>query len=325
MVAVRNLTREESCVQQYDEWSGRFYINVFVLPQIMLTGLVMNSLIIAIFTRLKSSHPSIHLLKCLAIADISLLLSHFLADTLRYLLFYVNYGDNVFIDPFHIYPKMYAYGARVLRFGFMYQRNWLTVLIQLERLLTVLFPLKASQWWTKKRMNRIITVATLSFFLWSIYFPLSVKIEDYTNPCYGQQYRIASKNPKIYFLCNKLLDPVFRLIFPSAIILIVNTALIATLCVKFRQRKKLGGTGSQQTLKGDSKATRMVISMSITFLLLEMPETFSKVRSYALPNAVIWEVAFDIAHISGDVDSCVNFILYCIVNKQFLHTLKKLV
>ncbi|XP_074651641.1 uncharacterized protein LOC141906294 [Tubulanus polymorphus] len=276
MVAVRNLTREESCVQQYDEWSGRFYINVFVLPQIMLTGLVMNSLIIAIFTRLKSSHPSIHLLKCLAIADISLLLSHFLADTLRYLLFYVNYGDNVFIDPFHIYPKMYAYGARVLRFGFMYQRNWLTVLIQLERLLTVLFPLKASQWWTKKRMNRIITVATL-------------------------------------------------LIFPSVIILIVNTALIATLCVKFRQRKKLGGTGSQQTLKGDSKATRMVISMSITFLLLEMPETFSKVRSYALPNAVIWEVAFDIAHISGDVDSCVNFILYCIVNKQFLHTLKKLV
>ncbi|XP_074655669.1 putative G-protein coupled receptor 139 [Tubulanus polymorphus] len=320
-----NGTREEACAWRYGEWSGRFYINIFALTPILIAGWIMNSLIIAIFTHLKSTHPSIHLLKCLAFADISLLFSHFIADTLRYLIFYINYGNQVFIPPFFVYPRMYAYGARVLRFGFMYERNWLTVLIQLERLLTILYPLKASRWWTKTRMNRIIATATLLFFAWSLYFPLTVRIVDYNDPCHGPQYRIVSRYPDVYFLCNKLLDPVLRLIVPSAIILVVNTALIFALYVKFRQRKQLGGsTGGHQSLKADSRATRMVISMSITFLLLEMPETFSKVRSYALPNAKIWELAMDIAYITSDLDSCVNFILYCTVNKQFYQTLKKL-
>ncbi|XP_074657339.1 sex peptide receptor-like [Tubulanus polymorphus] len=322
MASLRNVSRDEACSMQYDEWSGRFYINIFILTPIMVAGWVMNSLIVAVFTELKSSHPSIHLLKCLALADIGYLIGHFLADTLRYLLFYINYGDKVFIDPFNIYPGMFAYGTYIIRIAFMFQRNWLTVLIQTERFLTILYPLKASQWWTKKRMNRIIAGATVLFFIWPIYFPFTLKIEDYIDPCHGPNNRLVFKYPKIYLLCNKLLDPVFRLILPCAIILVVNTALIVTLYVKFRQRKKLGA--QQQTLKGDSKATRMVISMSITFLVLEIPATFSKVRSYALPNAIIWELAMDIAYVTSDIDSCVNFILYCVVNRQFYETLRKL-
>ncbi|XP_074661553.1 putative G-protein coupled receptor 139 [Tubulanus polymorphus] len=323
MAAEANVTREEACAQQYAQWSGRFYINVYILTPIMFAGSLMNTLNVVVFTKLKSSHPSIHLLKCLALADIGLLFGHFLADTLRYLIFYINNGDKVFADPFSIYPKMYAYGTRALRIGFVYERNWLTVLIQIERLLTVLYPLKASQWWTKKHMNRIIGAATVLFFIWPSYFPLTLKIEEYMDPCHGPITQLVHKYPKIYVLCNKLIGPIFRLVIPCGAVLSINTALIVTLYVKFKQRQQLGGT-SQKLLTGDSKATRMVISMSVTFLVLELPATFSKVRSYALPNAVIWELAMDIAYVTSDLNSCVNFILYCIVNKQFYQTLRQI-
>ncbi|XP_074654751.1 uncharacterized protein LOC141908553 [Tubulanus polymorphus] len=311
--------------QCWTQNDGRWQMNAYILPPFIIVGFVSNSLTLVVFVRLKYDHRSAFLLSTLAITDNLFLIIQFILEPLRYFLLHSRVGTEGMARyfPWNVEPRIYI-GSVIFYKAFLLMRNWLTVLIQVERLITILMPLTAGLILTKTRL-KVVIFALGSFSVgFGMYYPATltvVVLHKYI--CVDEEVTFRSKfQHEIFAMFNFLIDPILRAIIPTFLVFIANILLLIVLYVKLKEREDMTNAGPSSKLS-ESKATKMVITMSVVFLLFEIPGCVSKIYQYITDSKI--EVANTVYNITSVLNSCVNFILYYLVNANFRATANNLV
>lgn len=121
-----------------------FYLFVCGIGPICLLGLLLNCLNLIVLSK-KTHFASHSLLRVLAVSDIVFLLTCAVHFVFRHLYAYAILGDQVFRrGDREIIPLLYWYSIAPYQMA-LQNRNWTIVLISLERLISIRWPMWASK------------------------------------------------------------------------------------------------------------------------------------------------------------------------------------
>jgi hypothetical protein len=307
-----------------------FYIYMYFITPTSFVGLFLNSLCLVVFNRMKSQMTYIYLLKGLALSDISFLFVCVLYFTVRHLLALVEQGTRDIYgrwDP-DIGPLIF-YATDPWYYVAQHVRNWLVILINIDRYIHLVFPMWAHQHCTKQAFKKwiamIIFVALgCNLPRYAAYFMVNVP-----NPCRGGEYAITVVLADWMWDHNTTVGTVGIVVSPLIILYVMNVFLIFKLRQSASERTVLAGnkpTDTETQRQQQLRATTVVISVVVIFTICETPGCMHRL---AIMAGVVFEAddpffnyALKIALWFTTVNSAVNFFAYVTFNKTFRRILR---
>ncbi len=199
---------------------------------------------------------------------------------------------------------------------------WLIVCVTIERLIAVQHPLRASTLNTVRNARIIVTILTLFVLLMTI--PKALGQQDVDGQC------IQKPNWAQLHLATVYFSIFFFALFPSCILIIANTAIIYSLrrsMNKFQDQSSWNTTQHSRT-SNVHKITKIVITVSITYVILTSPGTIGYVYGSLAESLLFYEMstATILSVVIGGafyyLNCSINFFLYVIVSGNFRAELK---
>ncbi|PVD20029.1 hypothetical protein C0Q70_20523 [Pomacea canaliculata] len=291
-----------------------FYLNGIMTSVVIALGLVGNTLAVIVLTR-RTMHTSTNcFLTALAIWDSVVLLitlvliclselsSQFFSEALPYVIVY-------------LYPVgLVAQTATV----------WLTVSFTVERYIAVCHPLKAASMCTIQRARIVIVVISIVSVLYNVPRWFEYTLLQQENPitmvrCLSVDKTELGRNSiynKIYFgwlyflvMCS----------IPLCSLAVLNTFLVMAVKHSHRQRKDMNVRQSRE-----NNVTIMLVSVVMVFILCQVPALIYNM-AYAISMETVtasqgWNVLSTFRNFLVNLNSAVNFILYCALGQKFRRT-----
>ena len=216
--------------------------------------------------------------------------------------------------------------------------TWITVASSLERFMCVAFVVKSRQFWTPSRARLIVFVIFAASFLLNMPYFFLTEIQDTPPPQYTDWG--LTDGASAYFWCRS----VFTKIIPITLVLVLNTLLLKNIWAMNKRHDEMKSKMEQPSGKDNiekpkteknsaraqmqMRATLMVVSISIVFLVCHSLEPFS--------HSSIFSALFGKCNVYGTnhrifiiytnametVTLATNFFFYCLFNKQFWSVLK---
>lgn len=302
-----------------------FYLFVFVIGPISVIGIVFNFISIIVFYRQKNDSNPAFLVKCLAVSDLIFLFFCLCYFPIRHVRSYAIHGDKEVFrrwDP--DIGRFMFYGTIPFYFMSQQNRNWLIVIMTVERCVSVFSPLWARGNITKSLLTKIIIANVFMCVSMNLYwfwgFPL-LMVED---PCTGEmKLRVMSQAWLTH--TDKYLYVLMTVLSPLAILYVANIILIMSLRKAQKRRKDLTG---DKDVASQRQATITVISILIVFSICETPACVDRVAAilgFEMPeDSAFTNYSRKIGLLLVVCDSAVNFFAYCASNRQFRRTLVSL-
>ncbi|XP_074657399.1 sex peptide receptor-related protein 2-like [Tubulanus polymorphus] len=317
---------------------------------ITLMGIILNIFNIIILRKQPVISISIQLIIYLAYTDIVFLICRGIREPLRYWVGWAVEGDFIFRQKVRLYPQ-YRHIPEIhyvqpdiylsinfLRYATHVSRNWLTVLISVERFLSLAFPFYARAKITKRRVlcAHILTSMIIS----SVYLPHIYGLAHYTDvtgydTCNGRPVRGMLHTFNIWdrwlSISYTYLNPAIKEVLPFTIIAILNIYIVGKVRRISRNQKKM--TAKENEFVDSMKAVRLTVAISVVFLVFELPSSFQSYQKFIGLFVDIPKIRYHgptknvqrfFAELFPIADSSANFVIYCLVNKQFRQTAKKL-
>ncbi|XP_074655623.1 uncharacterized protein LOC141909136 [Tubulanus polymorphus] len=317
---------------------------------ITLMGIIFNIFSIIVLRRQPVISVSTQLLIYLAYTDIAFLLCRGIREPLRYWVGWAVEGDFIFRQKVHPYPRfrhipeiLYVQpdiylSIDFLRYATHVSRNWLTVLISVERAVSLAFPFFARAKITKRRVlyAHILTSMIVS----SVYLPHIYGLCHYADfvgydMCTGRPVRGILHTFNFWdrwrSVSRTYLSPAIKEVLPFTIIVILNVYIVAKVRQISRNQKKM--TAKESELVDSMKAIRLTVAVSVIFLVFELPSSFQSYQKFIRLFVDIQGVSFHgtsknvqrfFAELFPIADSSANFVIYCFVHDRFRHTAKQL-
>ena len=306
-----------------------FNLYVWGIGPIVITGMVFNVVNVWVLRHQGSKVNSVYLLQILAYADLAFLAISAVFFPIRHIYAYITQGEEVFrvsdlvigIDIFYITIPLY--------FGLVCNRNWLIVLITMERLVSIAAPFWARAAITKRRLLAaailncglglaVSSASYVAYYYRPTRFPcMAGALELSTRPWY-EDYDFYS-----YAL--------FTVYAPLALMYAMNIALIASVVRAAEHRRRLtlsGGTDPQKEATAQRQATMMIIAMLVVFTVCETPACLDRLVAMTgmrfAPDDPFYNYARKIGLLLVVADSALNFFAYCVSNRKYRQTLWKL-
>ncbi|XP_074658671.1 putative G-protein coupled receptor F59B2.13 [Tubulanus polymorphus] len=313
-----------SCTDTNPAYYVRFHTEVYGIGFMSVVGLALNVLTVVVLGRLRRAHRSVYALWLLAMVDAGFLVTVLLSGPVLYVTFRIVYGRYVFNrNPYQIFPGAF----RVLvvpKTTLVAVRNWMTVLVQLERLFIIVYPLKAPIVLTSRRLMLSSVWMTVIFFvshicLWSLAFEIN-PFDDY---CITPAFSLMKSSRKVLLYFPIIQLRVINTLVPVFLTLLADASMLIWLFANRRHRLSLLNPSATATpggsAKGNSqtKATVTVIYVCTAFIILEFPNVFIEIVRYATKISVLWPIFYTIGGLTTVLNSCINFFIYAIVNKNF--------
>ncbi|XP_074658343.1 FMRFamide receptor-like [Tubulanus polymorphus] len=310
-------TTTHECLSQrfWDDAEHRIHIRAIGGTVVCATGLICNYLSFIILRRMYSSVvATYYLLSILAVVDSIYLVLSFcyynLSDLNGLWKFgFINYHylDPVLLAP---YPRYYTSVAQLT--GKMY-RNWLIAMISIERWLQLSFPLKSRALITPKRCKFAVVGLFCFCFITHAYHWHFIILKSVYNDCplfnrmmLGQAVHSDGQ------VISRLMNITFIVAMPFIFLSITNIALIRILIKATSRRKKISQSSSVGT--GDMQATMLALSSVIIYLICESPTIADRILiMVGIRNMYL----SPLKPVLSQVDSCVNFFLYCLSSAKF--------
>ncbi|XP_064622921.1 FMRFamide receptor-like [Lineus longissimus] len=212
-------------------------------------------------------------------------------------------------------------------YSIKYFASWTIVMITIERVICVVYPLKARVLCTKKSTAIAIFSMFAFFSLLNSHILKYARIQDSGNCRLSTTPRFGLYENYNDFW-NKLwlrVDLCIYSVIPFTAILICNCILIKKVRKSQSKQKELQTRMTSDDEASESRMismTRMLITVSLTFILLTLPTSIyfvargmiviqSKEQSYAL------QLAYAITTMISLVNHSINFLLYCLSGTQF--------
>ncbi len=304
--------------------------SMYVIPAICIFGVVCNILNVIVLTRKHMTESPYTYLMGLALADLGLLVLAFVGTALS-----TRLGDGVYFwkvyDGFIFYPFANVFANSSV---------WVTVLLTVERFISVQFPLRAKDLCTRSIARRsIVCIILIAIFINIPRFFCQNIIEK---PAGSGKFVLQSSDfemSQFYQVVTWLYIIVIHLI-PLIIISSLNCCLICALYKAQRHRHILQEPFLKSTLvlqnsREQRRLTVTCIAIIILFLICIIPSAFSN-RPVAMllfsrgrsllqfTNSLFYRVLKAVTNMLVVMNSSLNFIMYCVFNHKFVITLRYL-
>ncbi|KAK3592054.1 hypothetical protein CHS0354_019310 [Potamilus streckersoni] len=308
-----------------------FFLECLIFPILTISGLTGNVISLVILLQSKMRTPTGICLTSLTISDSLFLVTNMMRKSTCIIdrfntLVSNNFNATSFAALFY------------LKLSFSRITTWITVLISVERLIAVIFPLKAKIWITKRRMlaaSIFIYVTTLASIS-----PIAAQYKvDYF---YDQKLKAESAYiaTSDFYNNNKdglkihneyFLTIVFRYI-PMLLMIILNAGIAITLGRGRRWRNTMQlSSNNEQRVREEKRVTIMLLVVAVIFLLCLTPGDVLLIVSDIIKGFRFLGTQHNIFLVLSDVsllfeifNSSVNFIIYMAWNKQFNAIYRKL-
>nr|KAG5695269.1 hypothetical protein BaRGS_028204 [Batillaria attramentaria] len=320
-----------------EEWSEKlnFYMNGVLTAIVTGLGLVGNALAVMVLTR-RTMHTSTNcFLTALAIWDSVVLLHSLLLMSLGEIVpgFFTHALPYVIV---YLYPvALVAQTATV----------WLTVSFTVERYIAVCHPLKAASMCTIQRARIVIVIISVISVLYNMprWFEYTLmhlgfnvpaervigddpngQVMGLQNPisnvtCLGVDKTGLAQNSvyhKIYFGWLYFLVMCF---IPLCSLAVLNAFLVLAVKRSQRQRKDMNVRQVRE-----NNVTIMLVSVVMVFIVCQVPALIYNM-AYAISMATVttspsWGVLSTLRNFLVNLNSAVNFILYCALGQKFRRT-----
>ncbi len=304
---------QDTAFSQY-QWLSRV-LGLALLPVIFTLGLCGNSLALVVlqgdtYSRLSTGF----LLTCLAVCDTLSLLTGLLRKWISLLTsgrldvrLYGNFGCVIH------YFLTYASQA---------MGSWTLVVLTLERVVAVYFPVQTRRWLSKDRARRVwlLVFTVVTGFYSHLLFVVDINhlLQNETQPICHIKLRYRKWDYDVIFA---RVDLALMATAPCCVIIVSNLMIISRLCQAKRERARALLTTSRLSsgVYGDRKhVTVMLILVSAVFLLLTIPYALHYALYYILfdinsPEQRGWhhliETCITLLYYTNNA---VNFPLYCL-------------
>lgn len=309
------------CGREWDEFRNSFIVFHGVASTIVcLFGLITNILNIIVLTCKDMASPTNSILTGLAVADMLVMIDYLpftlvtyvmvLGDCVRY-----SYGMAVF-TLFHAHFSVVCHTVSI----------GLTLTLAVWRYVAVSFPQNNLDWCNHRRAR----IAILACYVFPVIFcaPVyaSFEVQHAPRACPGgdayaislsafsqRNHQLMQKmNFWVYSVCIKLL--------PCAMLTVFSLQLIRALYRTNRRRMLLQKRKADGGDRSCDRTTRMLLAVLLLFLITEFPQGI-----LALLSATMGEDFFrhcydnlsEVMDLLALINSAINFILYCVMSRQF--------
>lgn len=316
-------------LQVFNSWYGECH--GYVAACVCVFGIISNVVNIIVLTRKNMVSPTNCLLSALAIADILTMAV------------YLPYAIYLYIikqpDPYCHHSKawvIYILFNNIFVVTAHQMAMWLTVSLAIFRYIVVCFHSRGPHLCSLRRAKLTIIIVSVASVLISVPNYLNYKVtnlEDDPNFNHtGYWFALSHINEKtdaklskasfwLYAVCFRIAPCILLVVLSSLLIIAMHTANQRRLRLLSQSRRAEDEHGAEH-----NRTTAMLVAVVLFFVLTELP-----IGILALLSAIIEEF-FDNYYVPlGDVmdilvlvNSAVNFILYCIMSRQFRRTFREL-
>ncbi|XP_059144792.1 FMRFamide peptide receptor frpr-18-like [Physella acuta] len=297
-----------------------------VTPTISLFGVIGNIFSLHILTKHGLHKCSNILLVSLAFSDIMFLISFNSVPKILYeAVWNHEYRELTELDAQVLFVLFSLF--TLLDYTFGVTGLTLPLLITIERLLVIFFPLKFRQIVTPRRTW--LAVVGLSAYCLSTFVYTSLCTELFYRPGHNGSSSKAILQKSNYFYAN--IDTVaymeYLIVYTNVVIPPVLTSLgcvVISIKIKLRSIKR-----RQMTSKAVSgtRTTKMLLSVCCVYLvtaaILSVPHYIPQYGSYSLTEETpsnLGKVLYQLVNTAVCVNSSSNFIVYIVLNKNFRNT-----
>lgn len=257
--------RPNTSVDYYMQLAYRFWL--FFTPALVLGGTLGNLLSIYVFYKSKlKTHTTSQYLTALAVSDTLFLLQLLPAwfDAVQETSIFNKEG----------FCQLFIYLSYVCSFI----SSWLVVAFTIERFVAVLRPLRRRRLFTPGRVRWVIgalVAVALAFNL-----PVLLFATAYSNDC----------EPKVEYYAQaarfNLIDTVLTFSVPLLVIVVLNGWIMGGVLMLDRARTRLQAAEGVTYPRTQQRVTRMLLTVSTVFVLLNLPAYTMRIYYYAHPKVI---------------------------------------
>jgi hypothetical protein len=298
---------------------------MFGITPVAVLGAILNIINLIVLRMHKTSLTSVFLLRILAGCDLFFLVTSLVFFTLRHAVVYITNRKVIFGRRDTFIGVEIFYATIPIYFCSLQARNWLVVLLTVERFLNIVFPLWAKTTCSIRNFTKIIMfvfVSSLACHLprfWSQYLIKEI------NPCTGlTEFSIKARQWETTY--DQYVYIIALVLVPLFLIYILNTFLIIALRRAMVRRSKMAADGQQKD-QGQNQATMTVVSVVILFTICETPASMDRLAGLAgfsqsfAPDGLFRNYMRKVGLLLIVFDSSVNFVAYCASNRTFRRNL----
>ena len=307
---------------------------IYLCGATIIIGLITNSLSLVVLAKLRRTTTHL-LLMALSVADSLVLVAYSFSQV--YYGVFQKYNLLKKEGGFFFPVSVYVFTARKV---FETCSLYLPVLVAIERYLAVCHPFKVKQWWSRKNtVIAIICVVLLAMAL-NLSFPWEVKIIYKYDPCTKKIWPVRgtdsemAKSKEFRLSYRLVILPLFKLLLPLVVLLILNIRIIVTLKRAKRFRSAMTQTGISKDDK-QNNITIMVVAIVGVLIICQTPISIRNGIISALfvvypalrRNKQFYQFYLDAywpCFWLVSVNSAVNFFIYVAANPEFRKTLCQL-
>ncbi|XP_069142004.1 G-protein coupled receptor dmsr-1-like [Argopecten irradians] len=322
MGSVIDLQETDHFMRQYSQYHG------YISAVICVFGVVSNILNIIVLMQRHMITPTNYILIALAISDV-LTMSFYLVYAIYFYCYaipFTNYGHSegwIYFVCINILVVITCHNMAM----------WLTVSLAVFRYIFVCHHVVANQLCSLQRakitiaivMITTIITCTPNYFLYKV---VDMKIVNNGTGYWVMQSDFASNN--IYFQpITFWIYGVIIKIAPCVLLVILSACIIYKMNEASKRRQRLlqqSGRHNEEALAEHNRTTMMLVAVVLFFVLTEFPQgilaAISGLNETFFQN--VYSNLGDIMDLLVLINSAINFILYCIMSKQFRDTFKNL-
>lgn len=204
--------------------------------------------------------------------------------------------------------------------------SWFIVLITIERFLAVIYPLKVKTWMTK----RVVLVSIVAVYVMSLAvaasWSFSTGIKDgVCIPDLADEDSLAMHKAFVIF------GACMYSIVPIVIMVILTPPVIVRIIKSHRRRKKLAQTSLERSTRETSKASVMLIAITLEYIILVTPITIVLISTFWTNTPIFGStdprhvVLQALALILEQLNNSINFFVYILCSQQFRKRFRDLV
>ncbi|XP_074657293.1 FMRFamide receptor-like [Tubulanus polymorphus] len=295
----------------------------YVSTPVCAVGFAMNALSFVVLRRHRSRSNALHLLRLLAVVDNCFLaVSVSLVNARRFYAYFKHASEFFYLPDAFVGPRFIVYLAPPHLILRMF-RNWLIVLISVDRAMHVVAPLKSIVLCSRNRVNTaVVAIAALSVAMHVFRYccrPLTMEKPDCSidDGIPLPMLRFRNDIPRVVDVVTL---SAFVIVIPFCLLGATNTILSVRLFAARAKRRTMTSVadGAKKTGGADQElqATLLAFGIVVTFLVCESPNSVEriveavfyggkKLRTHPMIQVLI------------QLDSCVNFIVYSMTSRKF--------
>lgn len=310
----------------------------YILFPLCLFGIIGNVLSLATLTRkaVRSTTISIYL-RCLAMADFFVLLTAIFRYR-SYKLFFDDEGEKWSIYYFDPYVQVYVEPIHWMALGVS---SFTTLALSMERYLAVRYPIRIKRTCTLQVVRAVIIGIMTTVLIISIpnFFAYRVGMFLRDNKSYVAVAMLTEMGKKTLYHCvyHSYLIPFLWYILPWIMLAVFSTLLSKNVRKSSKIRVDIPATTNP-----NRNLTLLIIMIVVLFLICNFPNciiVFYNLVHHTMDNDVCTHETqgllskttklYDVLEVIGEIlnvfNSCINFIVYCVVGTKFRRELKRLI